>query len=757
MNRRDQEEESGEPERLEEKGDSDEMGECGVCGPEGGEQGCEDEGRVPRGLNDPKGPTRKEREEHELTHIPYRSWCEFCVKGRGRRSPHKTKKAGEKEESNELVAKVHMDFYYNGGVGDDGEDDEAEENGEEDEGRGSDSPALVLYDEKTKAHASWLMSSKSVVEGGPDDWVPKAVADELEAWGYANRKIIVGSDGEPAMVALKEKVIALRKAETVPEESPVGEHQANLAEGAVRRVREQTRTILGVIEGKCGAKVKRDAPVMEWLVRWAGMMISRFQVGEDGKTAHERIRGRKCNTPVAICGEKVLYRELEDGRGERAKIETKWMDGVWLGIKNRTGEHVIGTPEGIVKAHSVKRRAAEERWDIEAVNAVKGTPGRPKPGRRDMRIPVRVRFPEVDQEGVVDAEEPRARRMYIKRKDYEDHRFTTREEHGIHCEGCRRMMERRSARPHAKGCIERMKKCILESTAGQARQAAADDRMNDAIARRMEQDLGDAAERQEECMQVEEEIGAADEENDEMASEEHDTDMVAMVRKLREAEEGVGGLMKMTVKPGGTDIVEIYSPERIVKVAEEHGLRGGWSLDLLTGWDFNKKADRDAAKRYVEIVKPTLVVGSPMCTAYSLLQKLNRGKSKEMDAKLDERRRNADMHMEFMMEVYKMQLDEGRYILHEHPLTAESWKLDSVKEILERSDMMTTVADQCEYGLQSKDRWGTAPAKKPTRFMTNSVMIAGELNTRCQNENRGDGERHRHIQLVKGRAKKAQE
>ncbi len=41
--------------------------------------------------------------------------------------------------------------------------------------------------------------------------------------------------------------------------------------------------------------------------------------------------------------------------------------------------------------------------------------------------------------------------------------------------------------------------------------------------------------------------------------------------------------------------------------------------------------------------------------------------------------------------------------------------------------------------------WMGGPARKPTKFMTNSVMIARELNLRCQND-------HEHVQLMSGRA-----
>ena len=44
----------------------------------------EEEAQNGKGVTKPREPTRKEWDEHMLTHIPYRNWCPFCVKGRGR-------------------------------------------------------------------------------------------------------------------------------------------------------------------------------------------------------------------------------------------------------------------------------------------------------------------------------------------------------------------------------------------------------------------------------------------------------------------------------------------------------------------------------------------------------------------------------------------------------------------------------------------------------------------------------------------------
>ena len=38
---------------------------------------------------DPRQPTDEERRTHNLTHLPYHSWCEHCVKGRGREADRK--------------------------------------------------------------------------------------------------------------------------------------------------------------------------------------------------------------------------------------------------------------------------------------------------------------------------------------------------------------------------------------------------------------------------------------------------------------------------------------------------------------------------------------------------------------------------------------------------------------------------------------------------------------------------------------------
>ena len=51
---------------------------------------CEaEEGLRPQRVKNPMEPSRQEWEEHCITHLPYRSWCPHCVRGRGINSPHR--------------------------------------------------------------------------------------------------------------------------------------------------------------------------------------------------------------------------------------------------------------------------------------------------------------------------------------------------------------------------------------------------------------------------------------------------------------------------------------------------------------------------------------------------------------------------------------------------------------------------------------------------------------------------------------------
>ena len=58
----------------------------------------------------------------------------------------------------------------------------------------------------------------------------------------------------------------------------------------------------------------------------------------------------------------------------REKMKSKWKSGVWLGKSTDSNEHLIGTPDGVERVRTVRRKVTEEMWNVQEVNSMIGTP-----------------------------------------------------------------------------------------------------------------------------------------------------------------------------------------------------------------------------------------------------------------------------------------------------------------------------------------------------------------------------------------------
>ena len=50
----------------------------------------------------------KEVEEHNLTHLPFRNWCIFCVKGKAKDDPHRRRIKQDEEQEIPIVSIDYM-------------------------------------------------------------------------------------------------------------------------------------------------------------------------------------------------------------------------------------------------------------------------------------------------------------------------------------------------------------------------------------------------------------------------------------------------------------------------------------------------------------------------------------------------------------------------------------------------------------------------------------------------------------------------
>ena len=204
----------------------------------------------------------------------------------------------------------------------------------------------------------------------------------------------------------------------------------------------------------------------------------------------------------------------------------------------------------------------------------------------------------------------------------------------------------------------------------------------------------------------------------------------------------------------GADITEIFSPERITAMCDKFGLIRGSAMDLQNGWDFDRSDHRRLATERVIREKPMVLIGSPPCTYFSMLQELTKAVQKdnaEWNHKFQMNFDKAKRHVKCCCSLYKLQSAAGRYFLHEHPWTARSWKLGCIKEVGQLQGAQKVQAHMCRFGMEShvdKVSGEKGPVMKPIGFLTNSWCVADELNRQCKRD-------HKHVQLVGGRAAQA--
>ena len=73
------------------------------------EESVSEEALPPEVLRDPGAPTKRELEEHNITHLPFRSWCQHCVAGKAQDRPHKMNKSAQMDKQ---LPEVVFDYGF---------------------------------------------------------------------------------------------------------------------------------------------------------------------------------------------------------------------------------------------------------------------------------------------------------------------------------------------------------------------------------------------------------------------------------------------------------------------------------------------------------------------------------------------------------------------------------------------------------------------------------------------------------------------
>ena len=71
-------------------------------------------------------------------------------------------------------------------------------------------------------------------------------------------------------------------------------------------------------------------------------------------------------------------------------MEDNFWDGIFLGIRLRSDEILIGTTGGVFKTRTLQRPVEEVQWDNEFARSIKGEPRQPVPGINSDHVPAAI-------------------------------------------------------------------------------------------------------------------------------------------------------------------------------------------------------------------------------------------------------------------------------------------------------------------------------------------------------------------------------
>ena len=215
---------------------------------------------------------------------------------------------------------------------------------------------------------------------------------DLRKWGIRG-KAILKSDGENAIVSLLERIGELRQAEIIFQQSPVSDSRANgRAERAVQKIQKKARVLKLATEEHLEIRLAVDHPAFALLVEHAADVLNKTEVASDGRTPWERLKTRAYTGLMFEFGTEVFLRAAEKPVG--GAMTPRWVEGVWLGKRFTSEEHIVSLASGKVVRSGTVRPHPEVAFDVELFNAIQGAPWDPQATGVESQPTMSGRVPE---------------------------------------------------------------------------------------------------------------------------------------------------------------------------------------------------------------------------------------------------------------------------------------------------------------------------------------------------------------------------
>ena len=282
----------------------------------------------------PYAPSQREKELHEISHVPYRSWCQHCVAGKAADMPHKKQIVHE-----EHIPVIEFDYNF---VGDRSLDDQKV-------------TMLVAIDSVHSSLTAPIVRKK----GSGDEYVMQALLNYVKQLGFAKAEL--KCDQEPSTVDVMYKLIdRCKNTQLVPSASPKGS-KGSLGRGERGHlsVQGQVRTLRLATQEAYKTTIDANNVLMPWMTRHSAWVIDRCQPRWNGQTAYKSLRGKDYTGTVLRFAETALFHAASNSD----KLTARWIKGILVGKIVETDEFLYLTEEGAKRSRSVKRLTENEVWD----------------------------------------------------------------------------------------------------------------------------------------------------------------------------------------------------------------------------------------------------------------------------------------------------------------------------------------------------------------------------------------------------------
>jgi hypothetical protein len=215
------------------------------------------------------------------------------------------------------------------------------------------------------------------------------------------------------------------------------------------------------LETRLGSRLNSCHPFISYLVEHAAKTINRYRVGQDGKTAYRRWKGKDFKVEIPEIGEKVFY--LPRKIDIIDKSVPRWSYGIFVGVTDDSNEMQIAVKGDIKLVRDIRRIVKlSDRWDRRYFdeNVTKNCWEHGGPEEHFVEDELMTAIPEIDDPVTPVAgfaPEHQVKRMYLKASD-----ATKRGLWPLRCPGCRSIRDNSKRQGHTEECRASIEKILNE-------------------------------------------------------------------------------------------------------------------------------------------------------------------------------------------------------------------------------------------------------------------------------------------------------